>query len=41
MKYILVVSINKEPYSYNEAVVFPEWRKAMTEEIKALEQNKT
>ena len=41
MKYVLAVSINKEPHSYNKAVVFPEWRKAMTEEIKALEQNKT
>lgn len=41
MKYVLVVSINKKPHTYNKVVVFPEWRKAMIEEIKALEQNET
>ena len=41
LKYVLVMSTNREPSSYSEAINFSEWRKAMTEEIRAFEQNET
>lgn len=35
------VTTDKEPNSYIEAVKDPKWRKTMTSEIKALENNRT
>ncbi|PKI67199.1 hypothetical protein CRG98_012448 [Punica granatum] len=39
--YVAAIDFDTEPQSYRDVVRDPRWRKAMAEEIRALEMNKT